>query len=1050
MTAHTLIRRFSALAALLALTLAAPAQAPATKSFNVPADLATKAIQAFSGQSGVEVLVPTEAVKGVRTHAVTGEMTPRAALEKMMAGTGLTVIQDEKTGALGLRADPAAAKNAEGRVADANAVSPEGAQMRAIKLETYRVLGSRIRRTETDGPSPVDSYDKEYIRSTGAMNVADFLNMLPQTYSGIGAGRGSTPNELNPEFGQRTETTSPAFNFVLGASAAPPGQTGVSGVSLRGLGSGSTLVLIDGRRVAQSGAGNRGTDTRQGFVDLNTIPLGMIERIEVLTDGASAIYGADAIGGVVNVILKRNWVGHELTGTFKGAQHGGGRERATTLTSGFAAGKLSGTVSVNYYDRSDLKASQRRFTKNQDHRAIIAGYDASGNPVMGRDLRVNWGYPATVQAVSGMLAGVTRPDGTPTNVALAPEGFGSMPPLSAFIGRGPVPPNTGVFASGQRRGNTAEFLDLIPESQRYGFGANLTYKFNDRLEFFGDYTFSDSRGKSDTQPPVTSASSFTGFGSFASVVPAARNPFGQDVMVGMVHYEFGPIWQTSKTQSHRGHFGARGSYGDTWQWDSALGYDSQKGRQLTRDFNGAAITAALASGALNPFIDARVAGSTQATVYETMAMYPFVNSSSELISWDFQSDGTVAEFWGGPIQMAWGGSYNHTKVDGDSVRYNAAVTLTPITSAVAAKGDNYAAFSELSVPVFGKANARPGLQRLDIQIAGRYEDYSTAKPVTLPKLGASWQPVKSLLFRTSYSEGFRPPGLTEHLVPTSSFTSTVTDPRRTPASTPGVTVTSGSRSQMDPETSETIFHGLVYEPSFLPGLNLSVNYYDTKQQDVLQQLSANTMLLNESLFADRITRAAPDATDTSLNQPGRVLTVDRTFVSFGRVRNRSMDYQLDYTLPWKDAGRWRVSFTATHTLESLRQLAPNQPPIIQDDDTYAPPAWKYNASVFWSQGPWNASLFYYRLSGFKSNSAGNTLTATYPVAGVEKFDVRGGYEFKNGVWRGYAKGLRILGGIGNVFDQEPPFSDTVYGYNGGLHSQWVLGRSYELSFVLPF
>lgn len=142
----------------------------------------------------------------------------------------------------------------------------------AIKLERVEVLGSRIRRVETEGPSPVSSYNQDFIRSTGALNVADFLNFLPQTYSGIGAGRGSTPNELNPEFGQRTETTTPMFNMVMGASNAPPGQTGVSGVSLRGLGAGSTLVLIDGRRVGQSGAGNRSSDTGQGFVDLNTIP----------------------------------------------------------------------------------------------------------------------------------------------------------------------------------------------------------------------------------------------------------------------------------------------------------------------------------------------------------------------------------------------------------------------------------------------------------------------------------------------------------------------------------------------------------------------------------------------------------------------------------------------------------------------------------------------------------------------------------------------------------------------------------------------------------
>jgi iron complex outermembrane receptor protein len=130
---------------------------------------------------------------------------------------------------------------------------------------------------------------------------------------------------------------SPAFNFVLGTAAAPPGQTGVSGVSLRGLGAGSTLVLVDGRRAAQSGNGNRGTDTRQGFVDLNTIPLGMVDRIEVSTDGASAIYGADAVAGVINIILKKNYTGTELSGGYKAAEHGGGRERTASVITGFSA-----------------------------------------------------------------------------------------------------------------------------------------------------------------------------------------------------------------------------------------------------------------------------------------------------------------------------------------------------------------------------------------------------------------------------------------------------------------------------------------------------------------------------------------------------------------------------------------------------------------------------------------------------------------------------------------------------------------------------------------
>lgn len=335
MTARSLLRSLSAGAAFAALSLVSLAQATATKSFNVPAASAPAAIKAFSAQSGVEVLVPTDAVEGIRTNAVSGTMTPRAALEKMTADTGLVVVQDEKTGALGLRRDPA--KNAESRPDKVQAAKIEKTETGAVKLEKISVLGTRIRQTETEGPSPVNTYDTEYIRSSGAMTLADFLNQIPQTYSGIAFGRASTPNELNPEFGQRTETTTPAFNLVLGTSAASPAQTGVSGVSLRGLGSGSTLVLVDGRRAAQSANGNRATDTRQGFVDLNTIPLGMIDHIEVTTDGASAIYGADAVAGVINIVLKKNYTGTELTGNYRAAEHGGGRERSLSLVTGFTA-----------------------------------------------------------------------------------------------------------------------------------------------------------------------------------------------------------------------------------------------------------------------------------------------------------------------------------------------------------------------------------------------------------------------------------------------------------------------------------------------------------------------------------------------------------------------------------------------------------------------------------------------------------------------------------------------------------------------------------------
>ena len=287
------LRNHYALAALCALALTLVSHAAEVKHFSISAAAATAAIKDFSSQSGSEVLVPTDAVAGISTHAVAGDMTPRQALEQMVAGTGLVVIEDEKTGALGLRLNPAREKNTENRQTMVPTAKVTKSETGALKLETY-----------------------------GSMTLSDFLNQIPQTYAGIASGRGSAPNELNPEFGQRTETSNPPFNLVLGSSAAPPGQTGVSGVSLRGLGSGSTLVLVDGRRAAQSGNGNRSTDTRQGFVDLNTIPLGMVDRIEVITDGASAIYGADAVAGVINIILKKNFTGTELSPSMVAARSG--------------------------------------------------------------------------------------------------------------------------------------------------------------------------------------------------------------------------------------------------------------------------------------------------------------------------------------------------------------------------------------------------------------------------------------------------------------------------------------------------------------------------------------------------------------------------------------------------------------------------------------------------------------------------------------------------------------------------------------------------------
>ncbi|TVR49543.1 MAG: TonB-dependent receptor [Puniceicoccaceae bacterium] len=915
----------------------------------------------------------------------------------------------------------------------------------AERLEPVAVFGSRIARTEVEGPSPLAIYDEEYIRATGAFTLADLLRTLPQNYTGIAAGRGSTPNELNPEFGQRTETTLPAFNFVLGASAAPPGQTGVSGAGLRGLGSGSTLVLVDGRRLPKSAFGNRSSDSRQGFVDLNSIPLGMIERIEVVTDGASAIYGADAIAGVINIVLKKDYIGSELSGNYRGTFDGGARERSTLLTTGFAREGLRGTFSFEYFDRSSLKASQRSFSANQDHRDIQIGIDGDGNPVFGSDLRLNWGYPATVQARVGDLNGVLDPNGNPTRVALAPEGTdGTNLTPADFIGVAQA------FPSGARRGNTAEFLDLIPESERWATQLNLTAEASELVEVYTRIGYSDRRGRFSTQPGVSSAAAASFFGQFASIVPAEidgqpnpDNPFGQDVLVGMFHYEFGSIHQDTINKSVHALVGARGRIGPSWEWDAGLNYGRGSSDELTRNFSGAAITAALTNPdpalRLNPFADARAGGVDQSEIYRAFEQFVLREGRSSLWTLDLHATGELFDIPGGPVQMAAGGEYNKQ-------RNRSTVSTTP-DEVVRGSEDTYALFTEFSVPIFGRDNAVELARRLDLSLAARYEDQDRAGSTTVPKVGVAWVPHESLLLRATYSRGFRAPDLTEYQVAGSSFTGTITDPRREPAQTSGVQLQRGSNEDIRPEKSTNEFYGLVFEPPVVPGLGIEVGYHRTEQRDSIRSLSANAFVANEDLFPGRVVRAAPTEDDIALGQPGAVTQVDLTLVNFGLVQSHSLDTVLRYTINTEELGRFRFTGAATRTLRSRIEVQPGQPLQEDEGDTFSPPKWSFVGSVLWNRDPWSASMFVNYIGSFESNRGGNWL-APQGFSSFTTVDLRGSYEFVEGVFGGHARGLRVGAGIGNIFNEKPPFSNTVFGFNGGLHSP--LGRSYEISLTLPF
>jgi outer membrane receptor protein involved in Fe transport len=589
----------------LGVVLASPGRAAdqTKKVYDLPAGEASSALKRFAEVSGRETLFAADAIRGVRTAAIRGEFSPQEALDKMLANTGLSAAPDATTGAFAVTKQGALEKNVASRPAAPSAAAvanPKVAQL--VKMDQYEVLGSRIRRTEIDGPSPVSTYNIDDIRATGAMNLADFMRTVPQTYNGVGAGRNSTPDDLNISAGQRNENLTPippaaGVSPVLGTNV--PVQTGSSGVSLRGLGAGSTLVLVDGRRVAQSGERNRGSNSGQGFVDLNTIPLGLVERVEIITDGASALYGSDAVAGVINIVLKKSWVGTEVNGSVKMTAHGGARERQTTVTTGVAGlgGRFRGTLAFNYYDREPLFASQRSFSKNPDFRTTVQGYNATtGAPVWGTDQRIQWGYPASVQATA--TTGFVSIPGV--RVLLAPAGAATTPPISAFERRttnDPGQTGTAILAQGQRITNPASYLELVAAAERRGLTATGSYEVTKQIEAYGTYGFSDSRGFAKTLPVYV-----------ANVpVAAANNPFGEAIQFGMMLPQWGQLSQQTKTQTHSLTAGVRGKLGETWRWDAGYRWQDQKYHSISRTFNATAFNALAnnndATQRFNPFID---------------------------------------------------------------------------------------------------------------------------------------------------------------------------------------------------------------------------------------------------------------------------------------------------------------------------------------------------------------------------------------------------------------------------------------------------------------
>jgi iron complex outermembrane recepter protein len=766
-------------------------------------------------------------------------------------------------------------------VAGAQSVDSEELQKQQVQI-----TGTRLKTGKEEAVQEVKIYTREQIDQSGQTTLADFLNTLPVVSVSI---------------------TENSFQTIGGTPT----------IQLRGLPIGTTLILINGRRVSTSGAPQF---TGLTYFDLNTIPLATVDRIEVVSEGSSAIYGSDAIAGVVNVILKENFSGVQVNNKTGFAP--GINEDNADLTWGHRWDTTSLTLSGTYQTRTELPGFDRPLTNNQDYRRY-GGRNANlfTCPNLGDIYSLN----------GGNLPGVGAP------YAAVPSNYTGAPTQQEFRSTAGSLNQCSVF----------RYVSDIAGTERGGALLRGVTPLTPSAEVYTDVLFSSVHQSQYGPPPILFGQ--PGFQSYTVSSANPFNPFGQTIGVSEMASSLGRSPQDLTTRYINAVLGVRGSLSDTWKWDVAV-WDSQDRTHLTfQDLNPAAVQADLNSPnsatALNPFVAGPLGSSQVLQSITTQDRWDFLGRA---VIANGIARGRVFDLPAGPFELALGGEYER-----DTLFEHQFPSPGPAKSTDFHR-HSYAFFAEGRLPLLG-GGLDPGFGDLALTPAGRFDHYNDFGDKSTPQIGVEWRPYAPLLLRAVYSRSFRAPDLIDLYATT--FTTNhlaVTDPLRGNTAEV-VTATSGGNPRLKPETGSSRTIGLIYSPETARNLRLAITHWAIDESNWIQQLPAQVIVDNAALFPGAVTRAG----NCSGGPPCPITSVTATYLNFGHLYVAGLDYQL--TLKDRTSvGTFSPSITATQTYRYTTTLVPGSPAVnavsaAQDSGNWAP-RWKGVAALEWQYDAWSTNL----------------------------------------------------------------------------------------------
>ena len=930
---------------------------------------------------------------------------------------------------------------------------PGQASPQAI-IEEVIVTGSQIKGADIAGALPVSVLDAEDIALTGAATGDELLRSIPQM-----------------GFVGFNESTTTGVNAARGD---------VNSINLRGLGTGNTLVLINGRRMVL----HPGTQTENRIpvvtTNANTIPVAGIERLEVLRDGAAALYGSDAVSGVVNYVLRDDFEEGEFNVRYGQSQGTGLDELIVNAGNGFTAGEgrtrlmLSGA----YYERSPLAAADRAYARNSDLRGRFASDPLfAGDNSLDNRSGAFLGWGAFTYSGAGTLhvrpATLTRDNGAVLSRADCAYAMGGGLCLDG--------------GSGDRalRANRNAARQLSPEAERINVYATLSHDLNARLELYSEWAWykAETRRVREQNGPLANGR-FTvpadyywnplGPVTFADgranpnrVVPAgdARVP---DAGLGFelrafAPFDAGPRRVQVQDESYRFVIGARGDFG-AWDYDTGLVYSAAETvdttgnrisstlfqRQLLRDtpdaynvFNG--LDASDPSSPFDPTPNPRSA-------IEPMLISVRRASDTSLTLADFKlSNPSIIELPAGRVGIAAGIEWREEDFredrdprSDDTLRFVDQVTgalrngsdIMGSSASPDASGARRVTslFAELLIPVLRNA---PGARSLDVQFAVRYEHFSDVGEVTKPKLALSWYPLDVLQFRGAYSEGFRAPNLTQTNIPAVTVVNTVNDP--VTGFSGGMEERRTGNENLRPEESENLTFGFVLTPA--DDLTLTADYWAIEQDGVVGLLNADNAVLLDAVLRERGSSLDRLERDPQSGEP----TVFNDLFQNQELRDMSgLDLSAFYRLE-TDLGAFDLSLNGAYLIEFDQRPGPEQQIIINAGlaaqgagslvRQNGRPRWRGTASARWRRDRWGAGLFVHYVGEVEDTSTradGDTAAPgkPLPVDAFLRLNASLDYRFAGG----FLDGSRLRLGINNVFDEDPPLADEALGFFGSLHS----------------